>query len=259
MLKLVFIRNKKTLVYDDTCEVYNNGNLIRTFKCNTQPGTTRSGVATLSPGNYVYKPGIHGLSKPPSKRYRAFVQARPVFVFRSGSGSKLYRVDYSINIHRGSNSSVSSLGCITFDPDVWPEFRDLIFNLLDRNDQATFPVELRDKTDVAPKTIVVPTEFEYFLHGERFKPYTIQGGRAFVKVRAFIALLLKREPETLDFTWVEEDLFFNDKEIETLDINGEEGVTFGSLSSCVYAAGSNLSIDEKNKKVTIPAPQETIK
>ena len=251
-LELEFVRNEKTLVYDDICNVINNGEIVHTFKCNTQPGTTREGVATLAPGIYLYKPGIHGLSKPPSRRYPAFVQADSVYVFRSGSGNHKYLVEYSINIHHGGNSSVSSLGCLTFPPDIWDEFHSLVLNILDRNDQHQFRIRIRVPNETPQLIRAESPKYSYFLHNKEFKPYTIQGGRAIVKVRAFIALLLKVEPDSLDFTWADDDLYYNNKKIETIDVRGQEGVTYGTLSSCVYACGLNLFVDDSKLKVTIP-------
>lgn len=250
-ISLTFTRRAKTLAYDDTCQVFDDGVLVKSFFCNTQPGTTRTGVATLAPGQWIYRPGIHGLSKPPSRRYPAFVQAAPVKVFRSGS-DKLHVVDYSINIHKGSFSSVSSLGCITFAPDVWDDFHSLVLNLLDKNDQPTFQITVRNHGEETSFENEERKFFRYFLNGTEFSPSSILGGRAVVKVRSFIASLRKTDPSLLVFEWKGDNLYFEGKEIETVDVRGMEGVTHGFLSSCCEACNVAIKIDNDSKKVFIP-------
>lgn len=77
------------------------------FNANTDPSVTRTGVAVLKPGLWLYKIGIHGLNKPKPKRYKALVQAAPVTVTRDGQGDDTGW--FGINIHRGSETTTSSL------------------------------------------------------------------------------------------------------------------------------------------------------
>lgn len=262
-LSLRFIRRAKTLQYDDTCQVLIDGVVTHSFPCNTQPGTQKAGTATLAPGKYRYRCGTHGLSKPPSRRYAAFVQAAPVYVFRAGSKNELHRVDYSINIHKGSTYSVSSLGCLTFSPSVWEKFKPYVYSELDRLDQSTFEVVLENEIYEEPVKPTPIKPFMYFVNGKRYIPFTVQGGKAIVQVRKFIAELLEVEPSSLTFEWKHnpdslapesEDsdcLFYNGKEIEVIDCANQEGVTFGTLASCARAAGKKVLIDDAKKEVTI--------
>lgn len=90
------------------------------FNANCDPGAFRKGIANLTPGIWYYKIGIHGWSKPASRRYKAFVQAAPVTVHRD-DWAKPVTGFFGINIHRGSRLSVSSLGCQTIWPGQWSQ------------------------------------------------------------------------------------------------------------------------------------------
>lgn len=107
-------------IYDDAIILYSPGRIV-TFNANTDPQGFRKGVASLMPGFYAYKVGIHGLSKPKEKQYEALVQAAPVNVMRDGFDS-FDTGFFGLNVHRGSYGSVSSLGCQTIYPSQWPEF-----------------------------------------------------------------------------------------------------------------------------------------
>jgi hypothetical protein len=111
-------------IYDDCIAVYTPSRLV-TFNANTDPGVYKRGIATLMPGVWAYRLGIHGLDKPPEKRYRALVQALPVNVMRDDYESFQHGY-FGINIHKGGYSSVSSIGCQTIYPSQWPEFIDLV-------------------------------------------------------------------------------------------------------------------------------------
>lgn len=141
-------------IYDDAFFVF-GPNSFAAFNGNTDPSVARDGVATLQPGRYRYKPGIHGLSKPKAQQYPAFVQASPVIVKRDGTentpaGSQSDRLGFclgggrwtdaqwwpgdrfAINIHRGSNNGTSSLGCQTTPPAQWDAFHALVMLELER-------------------------------------------------------------------------------------------------------------------------------
>lgn len=107
-------------IYDDAICLFCPTKMIA-FNANVDPQGFRKGVAVLQPGSYAYKIGIHGLSKPPAKRYQALVQASPVTIKRDGADGTETGF-FGLNIHHGSYGSVSSLGCQTIFPSQWDEF-----------------------------------------------------------------------------------------------------------------------------------------
>lgn len=139
-------------IYDDAiCLV--TPDAYGTFNANTDPSVTRRGVAVLRTGTWLYKIGMHGLSKPrhPSGaldwvengyQYRALVQAGPVTVMRDGVGADTGW--FGINIHRGSYSTTSSLGCQTIWPDQWSEFIGMVRGALKGAGQSVVPYVLMD-------------------------------------------------------------------------------------------------------------------
>jgi lysozyme len=106
------------------------------WNANTDPTIHRKAIAVLRPGRWQYKPGTHGLSRPASQRYAAFVQAGPVTVDRDGEGPETGW--FGINIHRGGYASTSSLGCQTLPPNQWDLFRATLNDQLRRANQRTF-------------------------------------------------------------------------------------------------------------------------
>lgn len=111
-------------IYDDGIFVW-SPNGCCSFNANTDPSASRPHVATLKPGVWQYRLGIHGLSKPKSRQYPALVQAAPVTVSRQGEGEETGW--FGINIHRGSRFTTSSLGCVTLPPDGnWDAFYSLV-------------------------------------------------------------------------------------------------------------------------------------
>lgn len=119
-------------IYDDAIVVITPGD-FRTFNGNCDPSIFRPGVATLCDGVWQYKPGRHKLIG----GYPAFRQAGDVLVSRDGR-KKLHKGLYGINIHRGSRTKTSSLGCQTLHPDQWDEFQRFVMTKLEAFDQATF-------------------------------------------------------------------------------------------------------------------------
>lgn len=106
-------------IYDDAiCLVTPNS--VFTYNANVDPSVQKKWVAVLQPGCYLYKIGIHGWNKPPNRRYKALVQAGPVLVHRDGAGFD--RGWFGINIHKGSFTTTSSLGCQTIYPTQWSGF-----------------------------------------------------------------------------------------------------------------------------------------
>lgn len=109
-------------IYDDEISLVTpEEDEFKTFNANTDPSIQKPGTAVLIPGKWLYKLGIHGLNKPVDKQYEALVQAAPVTVLRDGQSTPMTGY-YGINIHKGSRSSTSSLGCQTIYPDQWPGF-----------------------------------------------------------------------------------------------------------------------------------------
>ena len=106
-------------VYDDAMFLISPGH-FSSYNFNTDPGAYRQGIATLLPGCWRYKVGIHGLSKPKDQQYKAFVQAAKVTVQRDQSITESGY--FGINIHPGGNTTVSSLGCQTIYNPQWADF-----------------------------------------------------------------------------------------------------------------------------------------
>ena len=126
-------------IYDDALIVVSPDCHVA-FNGNTDPSVFRKHIATLQPGVWRYRSGIHGLSKPKAQQYSAFVQAGPVTVSRDGEPSETGY--FGINIHRGGNSGTSSLGCQTVPPAQWISFRSLVNDQLKRHGQKSFPYVL---------------------------------------------------------------------------------------------------------------------
>lgn len=110
-------------IYDDAIFLVSH-NAFASFNANVDPSTTRKGIATLGTGIWRYRIGVHGLHKAPEKRYKALVQAAPVRVLRDGQVDETGY--FGINIHRGSRTSTSSLGCQTIYPTQWDAFIALV-------------------------------------------------------------------------------------------------------------------------------------
>jgi lysozyme len=110
-------------IYDDAIFLCSE-EVFAAFNANVDPSIFRFGIASLQPGLYLYKLGIHGLSRPKHLRYRALVQASEVIVKRDGEGTE--RGYFGINIHRGNRNSTSSAGCQTIHPAQWGAFIALV-------------------------------------------------------------------------------------------------------------------------------------
>lgn len=123
-------------IYDDAIFVISPSAYV-SFNANTDPSYHREGVAVLLPGLYRYRKGKHGISKGagyPALRPATKDEALPVM--RDGKGIS---TGYNINIHRGSNTSTSSLGCQTIPPSQWLAFQTLVYEQMDRYSQTTIP------------------------------------------------------------------------------------------------------------------------
>ena len=128
--------------YDDAVVIVAPGH-FSTYNFNADPSVHRQGIATLMAGDWRYKPGIHGLSKPVPQQYEAFVQAGPVQVRRDGGVTESGW--FGINIHRGGVRGTSSLGCQTLPAGQWDAFRAALLDQLRRAKQKTFRYLLTDK------------------------------------------------------------------------------------------------------------------
>lgn len=127
-------------LYDDALFIV-APDLFAAFNANVDPSAFRPGIANLKPGVWRYKPGQHGVTfKRTGYPYPAFVQAGAVAVARDGKGDDTGW--FGINIHRGSNTTTSSLGCQTIPPKQWDHFRDTLNAALKRHGQKSFPYVL---------------------------------------------------------------------------------------------------------------------
>lgn len=129
-------------VYDDALCIIGPEAFVA-FNGNTDPSVTRPRVAVLKTGVWQYKPGKHGITfNRPGYPYPAFVQAAPVTVIRDKTGPDTGW--FGINIHKGSNTTTSSLGCQTVPPPQWEAFHALLNEQLKRNGQKEFAYVLVD-------------------------------------------------------------------------------------------------------------------
>lgn len=138
-------RNKRANdigIYDDGLFVWSiNGYMA--FNANTDPSIRRPGIATLKPGVWQYRLGVHNISKAKRVQYPALVQAAPVTVIRQDKGEDTGW--FGINIHRGGRSTTSSLGCITLPPDGnWDSFYSLVKTEMSRAKVSRVPLMLVD-------------------------------------------------------------------------------------------------------------------
>jgi len=155
----------KINVYDDTIAILTPAHCI-SYNANTDPSVSRPGVATLQPGVYNYKKGLHGIHHltgsaedqhilaqlyatgvdyPPIAGrilpYWALRQDGPVMLLRGGQTAPEQDGWPSepawIDIHKGGYNTTSSLGCQTIFPDYWDGFRDMIFDAMRDYNQST--------------------------------------------------------------------------------------------------------------------------
>lgn len=120
-------------------------------QANTDPSSYRKGsgsgskkgMASLNPGVWRYKPGIHY----GSVQHEAFRQAAPVRITRDGvNGPYQDILNESINIHMGGANGTSSLGCQTTPRDTWKSFKEFGYAELKRYGQKDFPYILIEET-----------------------------------------------------------------------------------------------------------------
>lgn len=134
-------RSNDINIYDDAMFVFSSHGYFA-FNANTDPSVTRPRVATLQTGTWHYRLGIHNVSKAKHQQYPALVQAAPVTVSRHMADSETGW--FGINIHRGSVSTTSSLGCITIPPPQWSEFYACVKGEMNRARRVRVPFVLAD-------------------------------------------------------------------------------------------------------------------
>lgn len=133
-------------VYDDAIMVV-SPTAYATFNANTDPSRELPGMATLLPGVWQYKLGIHGLSHPIGPRqYPALVQAGPVTVKRWPFTGATETGEFEIHIHHGGETTTSSAGCQTVHPDQWDEFFGLVKSEMAKYARRTIPYCLTEHT-----------------------------------------------------------------------------------------------------------------
>lgn len=143
-------------VYDDAIFVLEPNN-VHNFNGNTDPGKFARGVARLKSHQAVrYRPGMHGFNRKGGP-YPAFRQDSDCTVIRDEIGEDTDSANsrFWINLHRGGNTTTSSLGCQTIPPHQWNEFKTLVDGLLKRYGQDTFYYVLVDVSDI-PKEVPMP-------------------------------------------------------------------------------------------------------
>lgn len=120
-------------LFDDAIFLLTPTRLL-SFNANTEPSREHPRVATLKPGVWLYRVGVHGLSKPAAQQYPALVQAAIVRVTRAPEIAGGPRTEDSgmigLNIHRGSINSTASEGCQTIVPTQWPDFIGAVIEAL---------------------------------------------------------------------------------------------------------------------------------
>lgn len=139
-------------IFDDAIVVVGTA-VLEAFNANTDPATFKVGMATLVPGVWHYKLGIHGLSKPKERQYRALVQAAPVTVERDGATFGAPRIRdtgyFGINQHAAGNYETLSAGCQTIYKPQWPTYLALVEDLMADAGAESIPYILTARADVA--------------------------------------------------------------------------------------------------------------
>lgn len=152
-------------VYDDAIFLITPDGVVG-YNANTDPSRLLKGVATLVPGTYYYKKGIHGLhhldlTKPADQStldyavrngkdistltYWAFRQDSDVTVKREAD--PILHTDNTLNrfwidIHRGGYNTTSSVGCQTVHPDQWPDIKSKGYAAMDTYNESRIPYVL---------------------------------------------------------------------------------------------------------------------
>jgi lysozyme len=123
-------------IYDDAMFLV-TPDTFASFNANTDPSAFKTGVSVLKKGVHLYRKGKHKINSP--NGYAAFRPATKdegLPVTRDGQGDS---IGYAINIHKGSNTGTSSLGCQTIPPAQWEAFRAITYAAMDKAGQKIIP------------------------------------------------------------------------------------------------------------------------
>lgn len=112
-------------IYDDAIFIESAQAMIA-YNGNTDPSKYRAGagtgknkgMASLDPGAWF----VHTFDKHRGKYLALCQRAGPVTVTRDGISPYKDTGEFGINIHRGSYTATSSLGCQTIHPGQWDGF-----------------------------------------------------------------------------------------------------------------------------------------
>jgi lysozyme len=134
-------------IYDDAAFII-TPNTYTTFNANADPSAKfRKGLATVMAGCYPFRPGLHGISRPATAypAFRPATRGEALPVTRDGDPDvPSKRAGVATNIHRGSNTSTSSEGCLTIPPPQWDAFHALLTSELKRAGLKQFWVVLTE-------------------------------------------------------------------------------------------------------------------
>jgi len=123
-------------IYDDAIFVIAPDCFVA-FNANTDPSVFRRNVSSLKPGTHFYRKGRHKINSPNGyPAFRPATKDEGLPVTRDGVGDS---IGYAINIHKGSNTSTSSLGCQTIPPAQWDSFRSVTYLQMDKYGQKIIP------------------------------------------------------------------------------------------------------------------------
>ena len=110
------------------------------FNANTDPSAYKKNVSSLKLGTHLYRKGKHKIKSPNGyPAFRPATKDEGLPVTRDGVGDS---IGYAINIHKGSNSGTSSLGCQTIPPAQWESFRSTAYAQMDKYGQKVIPYVL---------------------------------------------------------------------------------------------------------------------
>lgn len=157
--------DNKIGIYDDAIFLVTPKEVLG-FNANTDPSRLLKGVASLVPGIYYYKKGLHGLSHLDLTKgrdsemlqdairreadisnltYWAYRQDSDVSVTRNGSSGTFtdnVKNRFWIDIHRGGYNTTSSAGCQTIHPDQWPEMKKSGYAAMSEYNESRIPYVL---------------------------------------------------------------------------------------------------------------------
>jgi lysozyme len=152
-------------IYDDAIFLITPDEVLG-FNANTDPSRLLPGVATLIPGTYYYKKGIHGMHHldltdqntqqilAVAMKTQADIGRLTYWAFRQDSDVSITRQGdinlhtdnvnnrYWIDIHRGGFNTTSSAGCQTIHPDQWDEAKEKGYAAMDQYSEKRIPYVL---------------------------------------------------------------------------------------------------------------------